>query len=132
MTVHPSRDDRSLGELLSDLSHEMTTLVRQEVRLATAEMSQKATTVGKNLGYLAIGAAVAYAGLLTLVATLVIVLAYFLPLWLSALLVGVVVLGVGYALVQKGLNTLRSMDLAPHQTVATLNEDKQWAKEQLK
>jgi hypothetical protein len=62
------REDRSIGELFSELSQKTTTLVRQEIELAKAEMSQKASRVGKNVGFLVIGGIVAYTGLLAVVA----------------------------------------------------------------
>src|SRR5438045_2951539 len=86
-----SKEDRSLGELFSELSRETSTLVRQEVDLAKTELTHKATEVGKDIGFLAAGALVAYAGFLTLVAMLVIALAQLgVTWWLSALIVGVV------------------------------------------
>jgi hypothetical protein len=59
-----SQDDRSLGELFSALATDTSTLVRQEVELAKTEMTQKATRVGKDIGFLLAGGAVAYAGFL--------------------------------------------------------------------
>ncbi len=124
-------DDLSLGELFAELSRETSTLVRQEVSLAKTELSQKASRVGKDVGFLALGGAVAYAGFLAVVAAVIIGLAALgLPWWLSALLVGLVVAGLGYLLVQKGLSDIKKADLAPRQTMETLKEDARWAKEQ--
>lgn len=128
----PKSDDRSLGELFSELTRDLTALVRQEAALARTELTEKAQTVGKNLGVLAAGGAVAYAGFLALLAALILGLGQLgVPWWLSALIVGLVVAGVGYALVQKGLAALKQLNLAPEQTIATLKEDKEWAKEQV-
>ena len=123
-------DDRSLGELFSELSQETTMLVRQEMNLAKAEMSQKASRVGKDVGFMAAGGAVAYAGLLAIVAGLIALVGLVIPLWLSALLVGLVVAAIGYFLVKRGLDALKQEDLAPRQTIETLKEDKEWAKDQ--
>ena len=123
------RDDRSLGELFSELSQETTTLIRQEVNLAKTEMSQKASRVGKDVGFLAAGGAVAYAGLLAIIAGVIALLALVIPLWLSALLVGLVVAAIGYFLVRKGLDALKQEGLAPRQTIETLKEHKEWAKD---
>ncbi len=126
------RDEPSLGELFADLARNTTTLVRQEVELAKTEMSQKAAQVGRDIGFLAVGGAVAYAGFLAILAALIVALAANgVPWWLAALLVGVVVAGIGYVLVQKGLAALKRADLAPRQTIETLKEDKDWAKEQI-
>ena len=126
-----AKQERSLGELFGDLTKDTATLVRQEVQLATAEMTQKAGAVGKDVGFLAIGGAVAYAGLLAIVAAIIILLATIgLPWWLAAALVGVVVAGIGYFLIQQGLTALRRTNLAPRQTMQTLKEDAEWIKEQ--
>lgn len=125
-----ARDDRSLGELFSELVQETSTLVRQEVNLAKTEVSQKASRAGKHIGTLAAGGAVAYAGLLAILAGVIVLLDEVMPLWLSALLVGLVVAGVGYFLVRRGLDALKREDLSPQQTIETLKEDQQWAKDQ--
>jgi hypothetical protein len=125
--AQPAKEDRSLGELLGDLTRELTTLVREEATLAKTEMTQKLSQVGKDVGYLAAGGAVAYAGMLAIVAAIIIGLAQAgMEWWVSALLVGVVVAAIGGYLVSKGLNALRQQDLTPSQTVETLKEDAQW------
>jgi hypothetical protein len=126
------REERSLGELFAELASETSTLVRQEFQLAKTELSQKAAHAGRNAGLIGAGGAVAYAGLLALVAAAIIGLGYFIPLWLSALIVGLVAAGIGYALLQTGLSALKRMDPTPRQTVESLREDKEWAKEQLR
>jgi Putative Actinobacterial Holin-X, holin superfamily III len=126
------RDDRTLGELFSELAQETSTLVRQEVDLAKTEMGQKASRVGKDVGFLAAGGAVAYAGLLAILAGVIVLVGQVIPVWLSALLVGLVVAGVGYFLVKKGLDALKREDIAPRQTIQTLKEDGQWIKDQTK
>ena len=130
MQGRDGKDDRSLGELFSELAQETSTLVRQEVQLAKTEMGQKASRLGKDVGFLAVGGAVAYAGLLAIIAGVIGLLGQVIPMWLSALLVGLVVAGVGYFLLRRGLEALKREDLAPRQTIETLKEDRQWAKDQ--
>jgi hypothetical protein len=131
--VQQSRDDnRSLGELFSELAQETSTLVRQEVNLAKTEMSHKASRAGKQVGVLAAGGAVAYAGLLAILAGVIVLLDNVMPLWLSALLVGIVVAVVGYLLIRRALDALKREDFAPRETMETLKEDQQWAKDQTK
>jgi hypothetical protein len=126
------REERSLGDLFAELTRETSTLVRKEVELAKTELGQKASKAGKNIGFLAIGGAVAYAGALALIGAVILLLAQALDsLWLSALLVGLLVAGVGAFLIQKGLAALRTVDLMPHKTLETLKEDKEWAKDQI-
>jgi hypothetical protein len=102
------------------------------VNLAKTEMSQKASTAGKHIGVLAAGGALAYAGLLAILAGVIALLNDVMPLWASALLVGIVVAIVGYLLIRKGLDALKRDDFAPRETIETLKEDQQWAKEQTK
>jgi len=128
--VMQEKDERSIGELFSELSRETTELFRQEVQLAKAEMSQKASRVGKNVGFLVVGGVVAYTGVLALVAAGIILLGQVIPYWLSAGIVGLVIALVGLFLVVKGANTLRQEDPVPQETVETLKEDSQWLKNQ--
>jgi hypothetical protein len=124
------RDERSLGELFSELAQETSTLVRQEVDLAKTEMSDKASRAGKHVGVLAAGGALAYAGLLAILAGIIALLNDVMPLWVAALLVGVVVAVVGYVLVRRGLDALKREDFTPRETIETLKEDQRWAKDQ--
>ena len=125
------KEERSLGDLFSDLASETGTLVRQEVALAQTELTQKATSVGKNVGYLAVGGAVAYASLLAVMAAVVIGLAHFIPAWAAALIVGAIVGVVAFMMISSALAALKKTDLTPRETVDTLKEDAQWLKKQV-
>lgn len=130
--MQQSKDDRSLGELFADLARDMGTLLRQEVALARTELTAKASRLGQDVALLAVGGLIAYAGLLAIIGAVIIVLAANgVPWWLAALLVGLVAAGIGYFLVQKGLTALRREGLTPRQTIDSLKEDAQWAKEQI-
>jgi hypothetical protein len=126
------RDERSLGDLFSDLSRETTTLVRKEVQLAKAELTQSATEAARGIGMLVAGGAVAYAGLLFLLLAIVfgLIEAGWDP-WVSALVVGLVVVAIGAVLVLRARESLKPANLAPQKTVETLKEDAEWAKEQI-
>jgi hypothetical protein len=120
-------DDRSLGELLAELSRETSVLVRKEVELATTEMSAKLKTAGTHAAVIAAGGALAHAGLLVLLAALVIGLADLgVPAWLSALIVALAVMLAGYVLVNQGLTKMRRTSLTPVQTMETLKENATW------
>ena len=126
------RDERSLGDLFSDLSRETTTLVRQEVQLAKAELTQSATEVARGIGMLLAGGAVAYAGLLFLLLAIVFGLIQAgWDAWVSALVVGLAVVAIGAILVLRARESLKPANLAPRRTVETLKEDQEWAKEQI-
>ena len=131
MMAH-QRDERSLGDLFSDLSRETTTLVRQEVQLAKAELTQSATEVARGIGMLVAGGAVAYAGLLFLLLAIVFgLIESGWDAWLAALVVGLVVVTLGAVLVLRARESLKPANLAPQKTVETLKEDAAWAKEQI-
>ena len=125
-------EDRPLGELISDLANETSSLVRNEVSLAKIELTQKATEIGKNIGFLAIGGAVAYAAFLALGAAIIMLLAKAIPAWAAALIIGVLVAATAWLLIKSALSKLQRTELTPEQTVETLKEDAQWIKEQVK
>src|SRR5215217_4198002 len=127
-----SLENRPLGDLFGDLATDMANLVRQEVALAKVEVSQKAKYVGKNVGYLVVGGAVAYAALLAVIAAIIMLLDAVMPSWGAALLVGVLVGVVGWLLIGKALSALQRTDVTPHETVETLKEDATWMKQQIK
>lgn len=131
MIEHSMKDERSLGDLFSELAQETGLLVRQEVTLARTELTDSATKVGKNVGILAAGGALAFCGLLAVIAAVIIGLANFMPAWLSALIVGLVVVAVAAFLTLPTLNALRNTKIAPQETVESLKEDAQWLKNQL-
>lgn len=123
-------DERSLGDLLRELADETRMLVRQELRLARVEVREIASEAGRNAGLIAAGGFVAYAGFLALVAGLGFLLGRVMPLWLSFSLVGLVVLLVGYALYRGGRSGLRETDFSLERTTESLQEDRQWMKEE--
>ena len=132
MNDNRSMENRPLGDLFGDLATEMSNLVRQEVALAKVEVTQKAKYVGRNVGYLVVGGAVAYAALLAIIAAIIMLLARVMPNWGATLIVGVVVAGIGWMLIGKAMAALQQTDLTPHETVETLKEDATWMKQQIK
>ena len=132
MNENRSLENRPLGDLFGDLASDMANLVRQEVSLAKLEITQKAKHVGRNVGYLVIGGAVAYAALLAIIAAIIMLLARVMPNWGAALIVGAVVGGIAWLLIGKAMVALQQTDLTPRETVETLKEDATWMKEQIK
>ena len=125
------KDERSLGELLAELSRETGQLVRKEVELATSEMTAKARRAGAAVAVAAAGGALVHAGLLVLLAAIVIGLAQVgMPAWLSALIVALVTMIVGYVLINKGLAQLRRTSVAPTQAIESLKETATWTTRQ--
>jgi hypothetical protein len=123
----PKPDERSIGELFTELSRETGTLVRKELELATTEMTVKARIAAVHVGTVAAGGALAHAALLVLLAAIVIGLAQLgVEPWLSALIVALATGGVGYMLVQKGLASLRRTNVTPTNTIESLKETATW------
>ena len=125
-------EERSLSELFGELMQEVKLFFRQEMQLFKIEMSQKASQAGKDVAFVAIGGALAYTGLLVLLASAILALALVIPGWASALIVGLVVVGVGYALLQKGLSDLKQINPTPEHTISSLKETKQWTAHAIK
>jgi|SRR5581483_8222011 len=119
----------TLGELVASLGRDARKLVRQEVQLGVVETKQKATAAATDAALLGAGGALAYAGLLALVAAAVIGLAAALPMWLSALIIGAVLVGIGGGLVLVASRALRRLDVTPRLTVETVKENAFWAKD---
>ena len=123
----PSNDDRSLGELFAELSRETGVLVRKEVELAKTEMSARLKAAGSHAAIVAAGGALAHAGLLILLAAVVIGLTELgLAPWLAALIVAVAVMVGGYVLANQGLSRMRRTSFTPVQTMETLKENVTW------
>lgn len=125
------KEERSIGDLFSELAGETGTLVRQEIALAQVELTKKASVVGTSVGSLAVGGAVGYAGLLAFLAGVVLLLDYVMPAWLAAMIVGLVVGAISYFMVSSSLATLKRSKLAPTESIESIKEDAKWLKQQI-
>ena len=126
-------DNRSLGDLLSELSRETATLVRQEVALARTELTRNVARVQRHAALIVAGGVIAYSGLLAIVAAIVLGLIRLgVTPWLAALVAGIGVAILGYMLLQQGLSGLKRDPLTPEQTIDTMKENAQWAKNQVR
>jgi hypothetical protein len=128
---HRTGTDRPLTGLLTELAQETTTLVRKEVELAKAEVSEKVSQATTGAVSLVAGGLVAFAGLIFLLLAATYYLATMMEPWLAALIVGGVVTLIGVTLVAMGKSRLNARNLQPTRTLATLQDDKRWAKDQL-
>ena len=126
-----AREERSLGDLFGELSRETNTLIRQEMQLAKAEMAEKATKIGKDLVFIILGAIILYTGVLALVFSAILGLAELIEPWVSALVIGLIIVAIGGFLAYRGYNQLQEVDPAPERTIETLKEDAEWLKEQV-
>lgn len=127
-------DDRSIGTLVSDLFHKSALLVRKEIQLGKAELNEKVSQVGSGVGALAVGGAIAFAGLLVLLDAAVLGLATVwttaqLNPWLAPLVIGGVVALIGLILLAKGRKNLQPHNLTPDRTMESMRRDKEMVKE---
>ena len=124
--------EQSMGELFKQLSDDLGTLVRQELQLAQAEMTQKGKRAGLGAGMFGGAGLMGVMALGTLSACLVAALAEALDVWLAALIVTVVYAAVAGILALQGRDRIqKATPPVPEQAVETVKEDVQWAKTQL-
>lgn len=124
-----SRHERSLGELFGDMAELLSRLIRQEADLARTEVTSNISRLARDASMLGIGGVLVHGGFLALVAAAIALLTRLgLDVWISALLVGVVLVAIGALLVDRGRQQMKTSSLAPKATVETLKEDVEWAR----
>jgi hypothetical protein len=129
---HADVEDRSLGELLGDVTRDLSTLVRQEIELAKVEIKDEVTKAGKAGGMLGGTAVAALMSLLLLSFAAAWGLAEVVPEGVAFLIVGVIYAAVAAFLYRTGRERLQQVHPVPEQTIDTLKEDAQWAKQRIK
>jgi membrane protein len=121
-------EDRSLGSLFRDLSADASVLIRQEVTLAKTEMRRNVGAIARDVGNMAMWGVVAALGGLVMVAFLVAGLGDLLDnYWLAALIVGLAFIALGAFMALRSLRHLRTVQMKPQETVATLRDTQAWA-----
>ena len=126
----PDQRDRPIGELVKELAGQTSTLVRQEIQLAQAEVTSKGRLAGRGAGMLAGAAVAVLLALIALTACLIVALDSAVPLWLAALIVTLVWGLIGAVLAARGRKELQHATPPVPQTIETVKEDIQWAKTQ--
>ena len=126
-----TNSNKSLGELFSDLSSDLSNLMRKEVQLAKTEMSENISRTVKNAILLVVAAIFVVFALFALIVAAIYGLSTIVAPWLAALIVAGALLVIAGALAMIGLSALKKASLAPKETVRTLQEDVQWAKQQI-
>ena len=135
-TSHPN----SIPVLLRELRDETTTLLRQEVGLAKAEMKENISRMGTHASQIAIGGFVAYAGIIVLLIGIGHLLSAILiragldaqvAAWMGPSIVGLIVAIIGWAMYSKAKHAIAHDDLTPKKTIESLRENKQWAQSKI-
>ena len=121
--------DASFGELFKQLSEETSTLIRQEMALARAELQEKGRTAGKGAGMFGGAGALGLLAAGALTAAIVLLLDKVMAAWLAALIVAVVYGAIAAVLALRGKEEIqRATPPVPEQTLETTKEDVEWAK----
>jgi hypothetical protein len=129
----PEQADRSIPELLKQLSNETTTLVRQELDLAKAEMAEKGKQAGKGAGMFGAAGLFGLGAFGALTAMFIALLGLAMDTWIAALIVAVVYGAIAGVLALTGKNKIQEAGPPqPEQTVETLKEDARWARTQMR
>lgn len=128
--MEPAQGERSLSELVSVMTEDVSTLMRKEVELAKEELRIEARKAGKaGAGFAGAGASGLYAGV-ALVMAIGFGLDQLMPLWLGFLILAVILGVVAALLAKKGQQELQELNPAPEQTIETMKENAQWLSEQ--
>ena len=123
------RVERSLGDLFSDLSLQTSDLIRQEMRLAKAEIRENLADAGRHARMIGVSIAFGFAAVVAAAAALALLLVDVgVEPWLAAIITAAVMGLVAYVLAQSGASALRKTSMAPVETIHTLKETTQWLK----
>ena len=121
-TEHGS--DATLGALVHDLTEQLSTLVRDEMRLAQAEMTQKGKKAGIGIGLFSGAGLMAFFGLAALIATAILVLALLVDAWVAALIVTIVLFAIAGVLALLGKkNVSQATPAKPEEALEGLKQD---------
>jgi tetrahydromethanopterin S-methyltransferase subunit C len=129
MTV---QTERSFAELFQDIVVNVQEIIRSEFRLAKAEVREEADKARKSVSMLGAGMVIGLYALGFLLLAAVYGLETVVPSWLAALIVGAAVAIVATVLLNMGRNRIKQVHPVPEKTVATLKENVQWAKHQVR
>jgi hypothetical protein len=128
MMANNSIGERSAGEIMQDVMRDTGEVVRGELRLAKAEISEKAAKAGKAGGYFGTAALCGVMGFACLVLCGVAALALVMPVWLAAGLMAVFLVCIAAAAYVGGRSKMKDINPVPERTVQTIKDDIQWAK----
>lgn len=132
-TPTPKAGDPSLGDLVKRLSEDSTRLIRDELKLAQAEATEKAKDLGVGVGAFGAAGVLALFGFAVLIATGILALALVLPAWLASLIVGVALLVIaGIAALVGKKKVSEGAPPVPTETIASAKADVNEIKESAK
>jgi uncharacterized membrane protein YqjE len=124
--------ERSIGSLVNDIVGNVQEIIRSEVRLAKAEVTEELTKARRAMIWLVAGAVLATMAFGFLLLAVVYVLAHFFQPWVAALIVALSSGAIGGALAAVGASQIKRVSLRPPRTITSVQENLQWAKAQAK
>lgn len=129
----PRAEGRTLVGLFSDLWRETSTLVHEEAALAKAEISEKVSQIGTGAAAIGVGGAILFAGFIVLLFAAVGAIELLMQtehaIWIAPLIVGLVVMIIGYIALNRGRKELKAQNLKPERTMESLRRDGQLVKD---
>ena len=125
-------EPESLGTIVTGIVEDLQGIVRGEVQLAKTELKEDASAIGRAATLIAIAAMVGLVGFSFLMLGVTYLLNKSLQMWLSAGIVGVVLLIIALIAAMVGKNQLSAANLKPQQTIDSLKEDQEWTSRQIK
>jgi uncharacterized membrane protein YqjE len=128
---HLAGAPEGLGSLITGIIKDLQDLLRAEVQLAKTELREDASAVGKAIAFIAAGAFIGLVGFIFLIQAIVWILDEFMNDWIAAGIVALALLLIAAILAMSGRSKLSQASLKPEQTIDTLKEDQQWAKQQI-
>src|SRR3954453_3330996 len=129
-STHTTTDTRSLGKIVGDISRDMSTLIKQEMDLAKAELKQEVAKLGKGAGMFGGAGLAGYFALFFLSFALPYLLDNWMPVELAALIVALLWGAAAAVLALRGRKEIKEANPQLPTTQQTLKEDVQWAKTQ--
>ena len=123
---YEERTERPIGELFSELANETGTLIKQELELAKTELKRSAQHASKGATSLGIGAVLGAYGAMAVLAGVIALLATFMPVWVSAMLVGIAMLVGAFVFIKKGTAEFKATEMAPRESIQSVREDVLW------
>lgn len=121
-------DSRSLKDIIGDVVQDIENIVRNEIRLATIELKEKALKAGLAVGILAGAGLLGFFAMAIFIVTAIVALAIVLPLWLSCLIIAVLLAGAAGGAYVTGRMALQKVNPVPQRTVETVKDNIEWAK----
>jgi Flp pilus assembly protein TadB len=130
---HTDTNQKSTAELVKTASEQISRLVRDELKLAQAELAQKGKHAGIGAGLFGAGGLIALYGVAALLTAVVLLLAYVMPAWVAAVIVGVLLLGVAGLLALVGKKQVQqATPAAPEEAVTNVKADVATVREAVK